>query len=102
MMMRGEDFLNEREVNLQKICEWLDIADDGPAVEAMQHPEDSPYACLGPLGAHLGNDINFLKSPKLRAAKIKVPELTIPLPWRTDNKPLQDHVIRLARDFGYN
>lgn len=102
MMMRGEDFLNEREVNLGKICNWLDIAYDSSAMEAMLHPEDSPYASLGPLGAHLGNDLNFLESPKLRPTRIDSPELTIPLPWRADKKPLQDRVIKLARDFGYN
>ena len=102
MMMRGEDFLNERELNLRNICSWLDIAYDEPALQAMLHPEDSPYASLGPLGAHLGNDLNFLESPKLRSARIESPVLTIPLPWRTDNKPLQDRVIKLARDFGYN
>jgi hypothetical protein len=101
-MMRGEDFINERELNLRNICNWLDIAYDEPALQAMLHPEDSPYASLGPLGAHLGNDLNFLESPKLRSTRIESPVLTIPLSWRTDNKPLQDRVIKLARDFGYN
>jgi len=102
MTMRGEDFLNERDTNLHRICNWLDIAVDKSAMEAMQHPEDSPYACLGPFGAHLGNDINFLESPMLRSVKINTPELTVPLPWRTDNKPLQEKVIKLAQHFGYS
>lgn len=102
MMMRGEDFLNDRELNLKSICKWLGIANDKQAMNAMSHPEDSPFACLGPLGAHLGNDINFLESPMLRPGKINIPELTVPLPWRSDNKPLQDSVIKLAQDFGYN
>ena len=102
MTMRGEDFLNEKDIYLKKICNWLGIADDESAMEAMMHPEDSPFACLGPIGAHLGNDINFLESPKLRPGKISSPELTIPLPWRADNQPLQDSVIKLARDFGYS
>jgi hypothetical protein len=102
MTMRGEDFLNERDANLRKICKWLDIADDEAAMEAMQHPEDSPYACLGPFGAHLGNDLNFLESPGLRPVKINTPELNVPLPWRPDGKPLQDKVIKLAQQFGYS
>lgn len=102
MIMRGEDFLNERDANLRKICKWLDIVDDEAAMEAMQHPEDSPYACLGPFGAHLGNDLNFLESPRLRPVKINTPELNVPLPWRPDGKPLQDKVIKLAQQFGYS
>ena len=102
MTMRGEDFLNDRDANLKRLCDWLKIADDARAMEAMLHPEDSPYACLGPIGAHLGNDINFLQSPSLREAEISSPELTVPLPWRPDNKPLRQAVIQMAREFGYN
>ena len=102
MTLRGEDFLNERITNLGKICHWLGISDDDQAMDAMMHPEYSPYACLGPIGAHLGNDINFLQSPKLRSGEIKSPRLSVQLPWRTDGKSLDDTVMRLARHFGYN
>jgi len=102
MTMRGEDFLNDRDANLKQVCNWLEIADDNCAMEAMLHPEDSPFAHLGPIGAHLGNDINFLESPELRDGKISKPELTGPLPWRADHQPLRESVIKMAQDFGYD
>lgn len=102
MMLRGEDFLNEHRPSLSKICHWLGISTDEKSMEAMMHPEGSPYACLGPIGAHLGNDINFLESPKLRSGKINSPELSVQLPWRMDGNSLKDSVIELAQQFGYN
>jgi hypothetical protein len=102
MRMRGEDLLKGPEENLKKICLWLRISTDQEAIEAMLHPEDSSFACLGPLGAHLGNDINFLRSPELRPVKIRDSSLEGPLPWRTDGKGFTRVVMRLAREMGYN
>lgn len=68
---------------------------------AMLHPEDSPYACLGPFGAHLGNDINFLRSPAFRPGGVASPGLTGPLPWRRDGHGFRDEVLALARTLGY-
>jgi hypothetical protein len=101
MRLRGEDVLNDREAYLGRICRWLGI-DDGPrAMKAMQHPEDSPFASLGPLGAHLGNDINFLRSPALREGTIRCPALDGPLSWRPDGKGLNDEVLAMARELDY-
>ena len=102
MQLRGEDLLSEPVGYLRKICQWLKISQSDQAIECMLHPEDSPFACLGPLGAHLGNDINFLRSPELRPAKIKSSSLTGPLPWRKDGKGFNSAVIKVARGMGYN
>jgi hypothetical protein len=67
----------------------------------MLHPEDSPYASLGPLGAHLGNDINFLRSPALRDGEIRYSTLEGPLPWRSDGKGFSKDVLDMARTLGY-
>ena len=101
MQMHGEIVLNKREGSLIKICEWLGLSNDVAAIEAMMHPEDSPYACLGPLGAQLGNDINFLRSPKLRDGDISYSTLEGPLPWRRDGKGFSEEVIKMARGLGY-
>lgn len=101
LQMQGEKVLNEREDSLRKIAQWLGIAYDEDAIEAMLHPEDSPYASLGPLGAHLGNDINFLRSPALRDGEIRYSTLEGPLQWRSDGKGFTDEVIEMARAFGY-
>ena len=102
MQLHGETVLNNREAGLKQICQWLGLADDQAAMEAMLHPEDSPYACLGPLGAHLGNDINFLRSPKLRDGEIRTATLDGPLPWREDGQGFSPEVADLARELGYS
>ncbi len=102
MTLRGEDVLNAPASSLRKICRWLGMRTDEEAVEAMMHPEDSPYACLGPLGAHLGNDINYLRSPALRHARIRPSSLDGTLPWRQDDVGFSAEVRAMAERFGYS
>ena len=47
--------------------------------------------------AHLGNDINFLRSPAFRPGGVASPGLTGPLPWRRDGNGFRDEVLALAR-----
>ena len=101
LRLRGEDVLSNPGAELVSICRWLGM-DDGPeAIEAMLHPEDSPYAHLGPVGAHLGNDINFLRDPTFRPGGVAHSTLDGPLPWRADQKGFEPRVVELARSFGY-
>jgi len=52
-------------------------------VEAMSHPEDSPYAVLGPEGAAGGWDAGFLGAPELRT--VELPDsLDLPDGWAAD------------------
>jgi hypothetical protein len=68
------------------VCRWLGIRDDAEAIDAMMHPERSPFACFGPITALFGNDPNFLRGPEFRPHKVKVPPLDKPLAWRPDGK----------------
>jgi hypothetical protein len=103
MRLQGEAFLGNLEFFLPQICEWLGVRNDPEAIEAMMHPERSPYSCPGPRGAPLGNDINFLESPEIdrsRLARATEPTLDGELTWRKGEgfgKP----TISLARQFGY-
>lgn len=99
--LRGEDFLNDPDRHLRDMCHWLALNDDVDSIETMLHPENSPYAHLGPMGAHLGNDINFLRSPDYRRGKIKPPSLDEPLPWRPERQ-LFPEVRELAILLGYD
>jgi len=101
MRFRGEDILNEPKLHFEKLCKWLNLAWDESIFEAILRPQDSPYACLGPYGAHLGNDPNFLKSPAFRYKPITPSHLDGPLPWRKDNKEFIPVVVKLAQDLGY-
>jgi hypothetical protein len=99
--IRGEDVLAAPGQHFPALCRWLGLAFDENALSAMLRPERSPFACLGPLSAHLGNDINFLKSPRFKPQPPAPARLEGPLPWRPDGKPLSYEVGELARGFGY-
>ena len=99
--LRGEDVMAEPERYLAEIARWAGLRDDAEAVDAMMHPERSPFACFGPINALFGNDPNFLSGPTFRPHKPKVPPLNKPVPWRTDGKGLFPEVVSLAKEFGY-
>lgn len=101
MRIRGEDFFADPQGMLGAICRWLGIRDDAQALGEMMHPERSPFACLGPVGALFGNDPKFLKGPWFRPHRPKMPPLDQPVSWRDDGKGLYPEVIALAREFGY-
>jgi len=87
---------------LKEITKWLGLEAHGKAIEAMKHPEQSPYACFGPPNARFGSDPGFLESPALRG-NFHGKELTLegPLEWRQDNKEFSAEVRELAAEFGY-
>ena len=99
--LRGEDVMANPRQYLAQIARFAGLRDDDEAVEAMMHPERSPFACFGPINALFGNDPNFLAGPTFRPHTPKVPPLNKPVPWRTDGKGLYPEVIALAKAFGY-
>jgi sulfotransferase family protein len=102
MRIRGEDLLADPDTHVREIARWLGVRTDAEAIEAMKHPERSPYACPGPVNARFGNDPNFLQSPALRPSRGPVRQsLDGPLPWRGDGGGFSPEVKDLAREFGY-
>lgn len=103
MAIRGEDLMADLDTYLPQIAEWLDIRDDAEAIDAMHHPEDSPYAFRGPPSAEFGNDPNFLDEPTLRkpsGQRKSMPGLTGPLDWAPDRE-FGNKTLKLAKQFGY-
>lgn len=101
MRIRGEDVMSDPPKYLGAVCRWMGLRDDADAIDAMMHPERSPFACFGPLDAMFGNDPNFLSGPTFRPHKVKVPPLDRPVPWREDGRGLYPQVVELARELGY-
>ena len=104
MRLKGEEFLAYLDIYLPQICEWLGISTSPDAIEAMKHPERSPYACPGPSNAKRGNDPNFLENPELdfdRLGRIKEPQLAGELSWRA-GEVFDRATVKLARQFGYS
>ena len=101
--LQGEALLAEPDIHLRQLLEWLGLCTDKEAIEAMMHPERSPYACLGPVNARFGNDPNFLREPTLSPrARTKEPTLKGSLGWREDGGEFSPEVIELAKEFGYH
>ena len=101
MIVRGEDLLMEPDRGLREVAGWLGLRTDTQAIEEMKHPERSPYACFGPRGAGIGNDIFFLKDPVLRRARADTHSLEGALAWRGDSRGFLPEVKELARKLGY-
>lgn len=104
MQIKGEMLLTEPKFYLAQICEWLDLDRDEASIEAMLHPETSPFANIGPPSAPFGNDPNFLLNPVLdfgRLAKIKEPALEGEVEWTKDGAGFSKATLKMARQFGY-
>ncbi|MCS0494080.1 sulfotransferase [Ancylobacter sp. MQZ15Z-1] len=103
MRLKGEWLMANLAVYLPQICDWLDIRSDADAIQAMMHPETSPYACPGPANAPRGNDPNFLENPRLdpeRLARLKEPRLEGELSWNP-GAHFDPRTVGLAKRLGY-
>lgn len=85
LMIKGEDVLSEPDRYLPQIAEWLGVSTDAAALDAMKHPERSPYAYRGPAPAFGGNDGNFMRDPVLRTGRVREPSLRAFL----DSEPIE-------------
>lgn len=100
--VRGELLLTQDECYLPQIAQWLGIRDDAEAIEAMRHPEHSPFARPGPVNARWGDDRKFLLSPTLRRPELTLPPLREdPLLAQVPDPELAQAVGELARQMGY-
>jgi hypothetical protein len=102
MRVRGEDLLSDPDRWLREIAIWLNLRSDSGAIEAMRHPERSPFARFGPRNALMGGDENFFRQPTLRPIEPIVQSLDSPLPWRRDGAGFAPRIRELARHFGYS
>ena len=99
MRVRGEDLLSDPDTHLTRIAAWLGVRTDADAIEAMKHPERSPYASRGPASARNGNDPKFLQDPHLRPATCPA-ALEMPPEWELE-PDLQAAIVALAVQMGY-
>jgi Sulfotransferase family len=101
MRVRAEDVLNDMRHQLKAIAAWLGLRNDADAIEAMTHPEASPFACFGPAGSGVtgGNDPAFLRNPIPHS--VEVPNtLNRPVGW-TEEPSSWQMVVDLANHLGY-
>jgi hypothetical protein len=101
LRIRAEDVLNDSAAQLRAIAKWLGLRSDPGAIEAMQHPEASPYASFGTAdnGIVTGNDPTFLRDPKPHPVEIPA-RLEPPECWSAE-PIVWEMVVGLANRLGY-
>ena len=99
LRVKAEAVLNDPERELPRIAQWLDLATDDEAIEAMLHPEHSPYARFGPPEAPGGHDPKFLRNPIPRP--VAVPgSIEFPAQWQIGSQATAA-IAELAGELGY-
>ena len=101
--IQGERLLGQPDVYLAQISEFLDVDGSQESIDAMKHPERSPYSSIGPANAPFGSDPSYLRNPYYNQRPIP-PESLDALPdWpgRTTNVGLSEPTVHLARQLGY-
>ncbi len=101
MRVRAEDVLNHSRQQLGMIAEWLGIRSDSDAIEAMIHPERSPFARFGAEDSGIvgGNDPGFLSNPIPRKVQV-LADVKQPPGWVGDES-LWQMTADLANCLGY-
>ena len=99
--LQGEQLLADPDRYLAQIAAWLGIRADAEAIERMKHPENSPFACIGPANARGGNNRKYLEDPRLRVGSPSPANLTDPLEWMPSGEGFSPTTVALARFFGY-
>jgi hypothetical protein len=99
--LRVEDLFDAPEEQLRTLARAMQLSTSVPATEAMLHPERSPFAGLGPVGANLGDELSFLENPKFRAPRPVEVSLDGALPWARDGAGFGADVVERARELGY-
>lgn len=99
LRLRAEDVVADPEPACRRFAAWLGLEVGAEELEAMLHPELSPYARLGPRLAPGGNDPGFLSDPRLRVGKMPEPEV-LPEEWGLGTVE-RSAISRLAEHLGY-
>ena len=101
MSARGEDVLNDPERFVGQLGTWLDLETTPEDIDAIYHPERSPFACYGPRNAPFGSDPNFLSDPFYTKREIVTPPLSSELLWAKQGRHLRRETRLLSYQLGY-
>jgi hypothetical protein len=101
LRLRAEDVLEQGPGRLRAVARWLGLSCAPAALEAMTHPEASPFARPGPKDSGIigGYDPGFLADPLLRKLAPPAP-LRQPEGW-SGHDALWQRVEGLAAQLGY-
>ena len=102
LRVRGEDLVAHPEPILTEITRWLRIGSGEGEMAQMKHPENWPFAKIGPANAPFGGDPSFFKRPVLREGAPPQESLEGAVPWRKDGTRIASRVMSMAGMFGYS
>jgi hypothetical protein len=99
--VRAEDVLNDSPSQLASIAAWLKLETGPDGIEAMLHPERSPFARPGSIASGIvgGNDPDFLSNPVPRGATLPS-GVEQPAGW-VENASLWEMTLDIAARLGY-
>ena len=99
MDLRGEDFLTDARFYTRQICEWAGLRVDDAVIEGMMHPENNPFAFLGPSTALRGLSPTFIDNPHYSGEPVPIKALSN----RADDEmePGKRKAVLLANRLGY-
>jgi hypothetical protein len=101
LRVRAEDVLNDMRAHLHSIAAWLGLRTDEDAIDAMTHPEASPFARAGLTGSGVvgGNDPLFLRDPIPHP--VDMPRTLQQPPGWVEHASLWQIAVDVARRLGY-
>ena len=93
--VRAEELLQQPDEYLRILMDWLDLSSESQVIEAMKHPERSPYSRPAPMGLEGDGDPLFFESPKLRVPALPG-KLSVPSEWN-----LEPNLVRKVNDLSH-
>ena len=93
-VLKIESLLTNPRAELSDLCARLELQHDEAAIAEMLHPEHSPFASFGPVGANLGDDPAFLRDPTF-------PPKSELVASRQNGKQMLAEVAQFAARYGY-
>jgi len=101
MRIKAEDVLNHPGSSLSSIAAWLGLSTSSEAIDAMMHPESSPFASPGAPATGIvgGNDPAFLSDPIPRTVSV-LPSVQPPAGLE-GNSSLWQMTLDVAARLGY-
>jgi hypothetical protein len=97
VVLRMEYLLADPYAATSELCARLDLPNDKITLTEMLHPENSPFAALGPVGANLGDDPAFLRDPTFPPKGV----LGRGILAREDKERMLPDVATVAAGYGY-
>ncbi|HEY6131722.1 MAG TPA: sulfotransferase [Halioglobus sp.] len=101
LRVNSEQLMQDPDCYLVQLLEWLGLETSELAVAAMNHPEYSAYACLGPVNAQYGDERDFLIAPSVVPVFESPPAIDESTDFQALPERSRPEILRLSHRLGY-